>query len=47
MGGLLRKEIDKGGVSAKIKNLLDQGKFTNDIFKLIRKEVASAQKHMY
>ena len=46
-GGLLRKEIDKGGPDGqKIKNLLDQGKFApNDIvLKLIRKEVASATK---
>ena len=38
-GGLLRKEIDKGGPDGqKIKNLLDQGKFApNDIvLKLIR-----------
>ena len=46
-GGLLRKEIDKGGPDGqKIKNLLDQGKFApNDIvLKLIRKEGASATK---
>tara|TARA_Y100000389_G_scaffold204462_1_gene257153 strand:+ start:5675 stop:6274 length:600 start_codon:yes stop_codon:yes gene_type:complete len=39
-GGLLRKEIDKGGADgAKIKNLLDQGKFApNDIvLKLVKK----------
>ena len=46
-GGLLRKEIDKGGVEGeKIKNLLDKGKFApNDIvLKLIKKEVAKAPK---
>ena len=44
-GGLLRKEIDKGGAEGeKIKNLLDKGKFApNDIvLKLIKKEVAKA-----
>ena len=46
-GGLLRKEIDKGGAEGeKIKNLLDKGKFApNDIvLKLIKKEVAKAPK---
>ncbi len=39
-GGLLRKEIDKGGADgAKIKNLLDQGKFAPNemVLKLVKK----------
>ena len=49
-GGLLRKEIDKGGAEGeKIKNLLDKGKFApNDIvLKLIKKEVAKALMVIY
>ena len=47
-GGMLRKEIDKGGERGQmIKKLLDQGKFApNDIvLKLIKKEVAKVIIH--